>query len=215
MKIHKEGKKVLLKEFVIIVLLTIGLIYTPYTTFFYIILLFSIFIFTLTLYFFRVPNRKLELKDGVIYAPCDGKIVVIEETIEKEFFKDNRIQISIFMSPLNVHNQIYPICGKISYIKYHTGKYLFAWDSKASTDNESCSTVIENKKISILCKQIAGALARRIITYANINDIVNIGDELGFIKFGSRVDIFLPIGTNVKVNINDKTVSGKTVIGTF
>lgn len=215
MKIHKEGKKVLLKGIVIIVLFTIGLIYTSYTTFFYSILLFSLFIFTLTLYFFRVPNRKLELKDGVIFAPCDGKIVVIEETIEKEFFKDKRIQISIFMSPLNVHNQIYPISGKISYVKYHPGKFLFAWDSKASTDNESCSTVIENKKISILCKQIAGALARRIITYANINKNVNVGDELGFIKFGSRVDIFLPIGTKVKVNINDKTVSGKTVIGTF
>ncbi len=215
MKIHKEGRKILLKGLIIILLVTIGLIYTSNTTFFYTVLIFLLFIFTLTLYFFRLPNRKLELKDGIIYAPCDGKIVVIEETIEKEFYKDKRIQISIFMSPLNVHNQIYPISGKISYTKYHQGKFLFAWDSKASSDNESCSIVIENKKISILCKQIAGALARRIITYANINDTVDVGNELGFIKFGSRVDIFLPIGTTVKVNINDKTISGKTVIGTF
>ena len=119
------------------------------------------------------------------------------------------------MSPLNVHNQIYPINGKINYTKYHPGKFLFAWNSKASSDNESCSIVIENDKISILCKQIAGALARRIITYAKNNDVVSIGDELGFIKFGSRVDIFLPIGTRIKVNINDKVVSGKTIIGTF
>ena len=215
MKIHKEGKRVLLNGFIINLLLTIGLIYTSHTTFFCYILVFSLVMFILTLYFFRVPNRILELKDGYIYSPCDGKIVVIEETIEKEFYKDKRMQISIFMSPLNVHNQIYPIKGKINYTKYHPGKFLFAWDSKASIDNESCSTVIENKRISILCKQIAGALARRIITYANTNDLVNIGDELGFIKFGSRVDIFLPIGTTIKVNINDKVVSGKTIIGTF
>ena len=215
MKIHKEGKKILLNELIICILLLIGLIYSTYTTFFYTAFVFSLIILTLTLYFFRVPKRILERKDGLIYAPCDGKIVVIEETLEKEFYKDQRIQISIFMSPLNVHNQIYPINGKINYTKYNPGKFLFAWNSKASLDNENCSVVIENDKISILCKQIAGALARRIITYANQNDVVNIGDELGFIKFGSRVDIFLPLGTKIKANINDKVVSGKTIIGTF
>tara|TARA_B100001142_G_scaffold55912_2_gene54423 strand:+ start:502 stop:1143 length:642 start_codon:yes stop_codon:yes gene_type:complete len=213
MKIHKEGKKILRNEVIIIILL--GIINSFSSNFLLILLPICLSIFGLTLYFFRIPNRKFDKKEGVIYAPCDGKIVVIEETIEQEFYKNKRIQVSIFMSPLNIHNQLYPIKGQIKYTQYKAGKFLFAWEPKASTDNESCSVVIENKEISILCKQIAGALARRIITYAKINDIVDSCEELGFIKFGSRVDLFLPLGTKITTQLGRKVTGGQSIIGTY
>ena len=172
-------------------------------------------LFIMSVYFFRKPNRELERKDGTVYSPCDGKIVVIEETEEMEFYKDKRIQVSIFMSPLNVHNQIYPISGEVEYKKYHPGKYLVAWHPKSSLLNERSSVVVKNEKISILCKQIAGAVARRIVTYAEVGDKVTSSDEYGFIKFGSRVDVFLPIDTKINVKINETVKSGQSIIAKY
>jgi phosphatidylserine decarboxylase len=169
----------------------------------------------MSVYFFRKPNRKLERKDGTIYSPCDGKVVVIEETDEIEFYKDKRIQVSIFMSPLNVHNQIYPISGKVEYKKYHPGKYLVAWHPKSSLLNERSTVVVKNDKISILCRQIAGAVARRIVTYAEVGDIATSSEEYGFIKFGSRVDVFLPVGTTINVTMNETVKSGQSIIAKY
>jgi phosphatidylserine decarboxylase len=150
-----------------------------------------------------------------VYAPCDGKVVVIEQTEESEFYNDKRLQISIFMSPLNVHNNLYPISGKVAYTKYHDGKFLVAWHPKASTDNERNTVVVKNDKISVLFRQIAGAVARRIVTYANVGNSAVAADEFGFIKFGSRVDVFLPIGTKVCAEINQKVKGGLSIIATY
>jgi phosphatidylserine decarboxylase len=169
----------------------------------------------MTLNFFRIPKRKFERKEGIVYAPCDGKVVVIEETEETEYYKDKRIQVSIFMSPLNVHNQVYPISGIVKYTKYHPGKFLVAWHPKASTDNERCTVVVENDKISILFRQIAGAVARRIMTYSKENDTANVADEFGFIKFGSRVDLFFPIGTKINTQLEEKVTGGLSVIASY
>ena len=191
MNIHKEGRSLIKNS--IFLLLLIGIIsgfndaFTSFT-----LPIFSFFILFF-IWFFRVPKRNFNIIDGNIYAPCDGKIVVIEETHENEFFKDNRIQVSIFMSPLNVHNNLYPINGAIEYTKYHPGKFLFAWNPKSSSENERNTVVIKNSNIEILCRQIAGALARRIICYSQLNKDIKACQELGFIKFGSRVDLFLPI----------------------
>ena len=213
MKIHQEGHKILRNQIIIYLLIGIITDFSDYFTNYITPFLCLIFIFSL--YFFRTPTRLNKFKDGLIYAPCDGKVVVIEETIEKEYFKDKRIQVSIFMSPLNIHSNLYPISGAIKHIKYHPGKFLFAWNPKASEDNEMNSVVIKNKNISVLVKQIAGALARRIISYSKLEDKINVGDELGFIKFGSRVDVFLPLGTKLKIKIKEKVKGGKTVIGSY
>jgi len=212
MKLHKEGKIILRNLFITSIILLLGstLKLIPIFIFYIIFLLFII-----TLNFFRIPKRKFEKKEGIIYAPCDGKLVVIEETNENEYFKDRRLQVSIFMSPLNVHNNLYPISGVVKYLKYHHGKFLVAWNPKSSTDNERSTVVVKNDKIEILCRQIAGALARRIITYSKLNDEVNVSDELGFIKFGSRVDIYLPLGTKIKAKLDQKMVGGKSIIGTY
>jgi phosphatidylserine decarboxylase len=169
----------------------------------------------MTLNFFRIPKREFERKEGVVYAPCDGKVVVIEETTEQEYYKDKRIQVSIFMSPLNVHNQVYPISGNVKYTKYHPGKFLVAWHPKASIDNERSTVVVENDMITILFSQIAGALARRIVTYSQVNTKANVADEYGFIKFGSRVDLYLPIGTKLNVSLGKKVTGGKSIIATY
>jgi phosphatidylserine decarboxylase len=212
MKLHKEGKIILRNLFITSMILLLGstLKLIPIFIFYIIFLLFII-----SLNFFRIPKRKFEKKEGIIYAPCDGKLVVIEETNENEYFKDRRLQVSIFMSPLNVHNNLYPISGVVKYLKYHHGKFLVAWNPKSSTDNERSTVVVKNEKIEILCRQIAGALARRIITYSKLNDEVNVSDELGFIKFGSRVDIYLPLGTKIKAKLDQKMVGGKSIIGTY
>ena len=155
--------------------------------------------------FFRVPHRKVILDDELIFAPADGKVVVIEEVFENEYFKDNRIQVSVFMSPLNVHVNYYSLKGLITYYKYHAGKYLVAWHPKSSTENERNTIVIKHPNgFEILMRQIAGAMARRIVCYANINAEVEQAQELGFIKFGSRVDLFLPLGSEILVRINQK-----------
>jgi phosphatidylserine decarboxylase len=164
------------------------------------------------LWFFRIPNRQLVIDDNLIIAPADGKVVVIEETEETEYFKDRRLQVSIFMSPLNVHVNRNPISGTVKYAKYHAGKFLVAWHPKSSTENERTTVVFSNPKIEILARQIAGAVARRIVLYMKGGEQVKQCDEFGFIKFGSRVDLFLPLGTKVDVKIDQKVQGGQTII---
>ena len=167
------------------------------------------------LQFFRNPKRTVLPNENQIIAPVDGKVVVIEEVYEGEFFKDKRIQVSIFMSPINVHVTRYALSGIVKFSKYHPGKFLVAWHPKASEENERTTVVIENKTFgAILYRQIAGALARRIVNYAEVGMQVTQGEDAGFIKFGSRVDIFLPLGTPINVVLNQKAIGGKTIIAT-
>lgn len=165
--------------------------------------------------FFRVPNRKLTIIDGAVIAPADGKVVVIEETVDVEYFKDKRLQVSIFMSPANVHVNRNPIDGEVVYNQYHKGKFLVAWHPKSSTDNERHSAVIRNGDKEVLVKQIAGALAKRIVNYLAVGQKVKQTEEMGFIKFGSRVDLLLPVGTRVHVGLNEVVQGGVTVIATL
>lgn len=208
MKIHKEGYKII-RNFIIISL-TI-LLFFPY--FYLSFILLSTLL--LIVYFFRVPNRKIKTSKNVVFAPCDGKIVQIREVEETEFFKQKKILVSIFMSPLNVHSNHYPIDGNVVYTKYHPGKFLVAWNPKSSTKNERSSVVIENTKISVLVRQIAGALARRIVTYSKRNEQVASGEELGFIKFGSRVDLYLPLSTEINVKLNEKVKAKISIIAKY
>ena len=167
----------------------------------------------LILQFFRNPKRDTPLNEDAIIAPVDGKVVVIEEVEEPEYFKDKRLQVSIFMSPINVHVTRYALGGTVSYSKYHPGKYLVAWHPKSSTENERTTVVVKNKSFGeVLYRQIAGALAKRIVNYAKEGDEVIQGSDAGFIKFGSRVDLFLPLNTNVKVNIGDAVKGGVQVL---
>ena len=173
----------------------------------------SAFLLIAILQFFRSPIKRVTPDEQIVLCPADGKVVVIEETEETEYFKDRRIQVSIFMSPINVHVNRNPISGIVSYFKYHPGKFLVAWHPKSSTDNERTTVVVKNRSnVEVLFRQIAGAMARRIVWYVKEQDTVTQGAEFGFIKFGSRVDLFLPLGTDVLVNIGDKVVGGKTVI---
>jgi len=165
------------------------------------------------LQFFRNPKRTLQVNDNCIIAPVDGKVVVIEEVFEKEYFKDKRIQVSIFMSPINVHVTRYAASGIVKFSKYHPGKFLVAWHPKASEENERTTVVIDTPQFGeILYRQIAGALAKRIVNYAQEGDVAVQGEDAGFIKFGSRVDLFLPLGTKINVQLNDKAVGNKTII---
>ena len=167
----------------------------------------------LILQFFRNPVRTVEINDNHIIAPVDGKVVVIEEVFEGEYFKDKRLQVSIFMSPINVHVTRYALNGIVKFSKYHPGKFLVAWHPKASEENERTTVVIENQVFGeVLYRQIAGALARRIVNYAKEGMQVIQGTDAGFIKFGSRVDLFLPLGTKINVKLNDKAIGGKTII---
>ena len=169
--------------------------------------------YLIILQFFRVPKRVTEINPKHIIAPADGKVVVIEETVENEYFKGPRRQISIFMSPLNVHVNFNPISGIVSYFKYHPGKFLVAWHPKSSTENERTTYVVKDENgTEVLFRQIAGALAKRICWYAKEGDAVEQGKEFGFIKFGSRIDIFLPLDAEIYVNIGDKPVGSETVI---
>ncbi|WP_162127428.1 phosphatidylserine decarboxylase family protein [Flavobacterium phycosphaerae] len=175
----------------------------------------TLFFLIMILQFFRNPKRTVEINDNHIIAPVDGKVVVIEEVFEEEYFKDKRLQVSIFMSPINVHVTRYAANGKIKFSKYHPGKYLVAWHPKASTENERTTVVIETKEFGeILYRQIAGALARRIVNYAEEGQQVVQGEDAGFIKFGSRVDIYLPLGTKINVQLNEKAIGGKTIVAT-
>jgi len=213
---HKEGGKIIL----IATSLTVALLLLSEEFIANFWLLKSVEIIVLALLililqFFRNPKRVVEINDNHIIAPVDGKIVVIEEVFEGEYFKDRRLQVSIFMSPINVHVTRYPVNGKVKFSKYHPGKFLVAWHPKASEENERTTVVIENRIFGeILYRQIAGALARRIVNYAQEGMQVVQGTDAGFIKFGSRVDLFLPIGTQVNVTLNQKAVGGKTIIAT-
>lgn len=211
---HKEGGKIIL----IATTLTVALLLLSeefITTFWLLksVQLIVFFLLLLILQFFRNPKRTVEINDNHIIAPVDGKVVVIEEVFESEYFKDKRMQVSIFMSPINVHVTRYPVNGKVKFSKYHPGKFLVAWHPKASEENERTTVVIENRIFGeILYRQIAGALARRIVNYAEEGMHVVQGTDAGFIKFGSRVDLFLPLGTQINVKLNQKAVGGKTII---
>ena len=165
--------------------------------------------------FFRIPSRTFTYDENAIVSPADGKVVVIEETFDTEYFNEKRLQISVFMSPANVHVNRYPVSGKVEYSQYHKGKYLVAWDPKSSTENERHSIVISNPKVNMLVKQIAGALARRIVNYAVPGEQAKQNEELGFIKFGSRVDLLLPVGTKVNVKIGDTVKNGVSILATI
>jgi phosphatidylserine decarboxylase len=216
MKFHKEGyaSLVLVLVFSIIV---IGIAHYFFNEF----LIAKLFAYVLSgfllitiLQFFRHPKRNFTTGENLIISPADGKIVVIEETTENEYFKDKRLQVSVFMSPINVHVNRYPIAGVVSFFKYHPGKFLAAWEPKSSTENERTTVVVKHKNgTEILFRQIAGALARRIVWYCKQNDVAEQCGEMGFIKFGSRVDLFLPIGTKLNVKIGDVVKGSQSVLG--
>ncbi len=216
MKIHKEGFSTILISTIItavIVALTVILIMPRYPILGWIIAVAVVGLLVFILSFFRIPNRTYTEGEDMIVAPCDGTVVVIEEVEADEYFKDKRLQISIFMSPLNVHVNRNPVSGEVVYSQYHPGKYLVAWHPKSSTDNERHSVVYRQHGKEMLVKQIAGALAKRIVNYLKPGDKVLQGAEMGFIKFGSRVDLLLPLDTNVEVKINQKVKGGVTVLG--
>ena len=211
---HKEGHKILIVSFVILLALSLSTDAILEIEWLKTLLLITyLVLFLLIAQFFRNPKRTTVVNDSVVYAPVDGKVVVIEDVIEKEYFKDKRKQVSIFMSPINVHVTRYPISGKILFSKYHPGKYLVAWHPKSSEENERTTIVVENEKSGkVLYRQIAGAMAKRIINYAKETEIAVQGEDAGFIRFGSRVDLFLPLDANIKVNLDQKVKGGLTVI---
>ena len=192
-------------------IITYSLINTYWVKF--VILIVSLIFFFLILQFFRNPKRVTPTNNEHIIAPVDGKVVAIEEVYEKEYFKEKRIQISIFMSPINVHVTRHPVGGKVTYSKYHPGKFLVAWHPKSSEENERTTVVVKNERAGeILYRQIAGAMAKRIVNYAEVDSEVVQGSDSGFIKFGSRVDVFIPLGSKVKVELNQKVKGGISVI---
>ena len=216
MRFHKEGYASLLLALLFsIILIFIAWHFFPESAMaHWFAYLLSGFVVITILQFFRNPTREFTTGDNLVIAPADGKIVVIEETEEKEYFKDKRLQVSIFMSPVNVHVNRYPIAGTVSFFKYHPGKFLAAWEPKSSTDNERTTVVVKHsgKGTEILFRQIAGALARRIVWYCKQGDVAQQCGEMGFIKFGSRVDLFLPLGTKLNVKIGDVVVGSQTAI---
>jgi phosphatidylserine decarboxylase len=215
MTIHKEGYSSLaICILFIAVLNAIIQFYFPQAyAVKWIVYILSFVLFLIILQFFRSPSITIDKDETQVLCPADGKVVVIEETVETEFFKDKRIQLSVFMSPINVHINRNPISGIVKYFKYHPGKYLVAWHPKSSTENERTTIVIENNQgVAILFRQIAGALARRIVWYVKEGDKAAQGDQFGFIKFGSRVDVFLPLGTEIKVELGQVVKGGKTIL---
>jgi phosphatidylserine decarboxylase len=218
MTIHREGYKSIAIATLIFGAINVSVYFFLSTSLLWLCNI--IFILTLGLLlflvsFFRIPKRKLTIIDGAVVAPADGKVVVIEETTDVEYFKDKRLQVSIFMSPANVHVNRNPMDGEVVYNQYHKGKFLVAWHPKSSTDNERHSVVIKKDNIEILVKQIAGALAKRIINYLQVGQKVKQTEEMGFIKFGSRVDLLLPVGTKINVTLNQAVQGGVTVIATL
>lgn len=218
MTIHKEGYKSILITAILFAVVNLASFY--FISFRYAWLSWLIFVVTLGLLlfiisFFRVPARNLTRGDNLVICPADGKVVVIEEMYDEEYFKDKRLQISIFMSPANVHQNRNPMDGEVVYSQYHKGKYLVAWHPKSSTENERHSVVLRTPRGEILIKQIAGALAKRIINYLRVGQQVEQSSEMGFIKFGSRVDVLLPPGTKVNVQLNEMVKGGITVLATL
>lgn len=218
MRIHKEGYKSIAISAILLAAINLCSFY--FLSFYYpviswLIFLVSIIFWLFIVSFFRVPERQLVLGEELIICPADGKVVVIEEAHDEEYFKDRRLQISVFMSPANVHQNMNPVSGEVVYSQYHKGKYLVAWHPKSSTENERHSVVIKNSRADVLVKQIAGAVARRIVNYLTVGQVVEQGGELGFIKFGSRVDILLPLGSIPSVKINEVVKGGITVLATL
>ncbi|WP_298154968.1 phosphatidylserine decarboxylase family protein [Flavobacterium sp.] len=211
---HKEGAKIILISCAI----TVGIVlladqFIPELWIKKTLQIAALLFLIIILQFFRNPKRLLVVNNNHVIAPVDGKVVVIEEVYESEYFKDNRMQVSIFMSPINVHVTRFPVSGKVKFSKYHPGKFLVAWHPKASEENERTTIVVENKVFGeVLYRQIAGALAKRIVNYAEEGMDVVQGEDAGFIKFGSRVDLFLPLGSKIEVKLNQKAVGNKTII---
>ncbi len=218
MTIHKEGYTsiALCVLFIFVVNAIIQFYYPDANALRWIVYILSFALFIIILQFFRSPHFHINIDESQVLCPADGKVVVIEETEESEFLKDRRIQISVFMSPINVHVNRNPIAGVVKYFRYHPGKYLVAWHPKSSTENERTTVVIENSKgVSVLFRQIAGAMARRIVWYVKEGDKVEQGAQFGFIKFGSRVDVFLPLGTKINVGLGEVVKGGRTVLATL
>lgn len=217
MTIHKAGYKLLLKILIAVILINLASYYfINNMTIVHSILIVTILIYLLIVNFFRFPNRVIIQDDNTILAPADGKIVVIEETEEPEYFKERRLQVSIFMNIFNVHINWFPVNGIIKYFKYHKGNFAAAYLPKSSTENERTTIVIEcNNGQTILMRQIAGAMAKRIVSYAPVGGKARQDQHAGFIKFGSRVDLFLPLDTKIEVKLGQKTTGSQTVIGTF
>ena len=218
MKFHREGYSILLISSIASLIIGIANYFLAlknlHCIVFWGIEAINLIFFILIVQFFRIPNRQRTYKDDEIVCPADGEIVVIEETFESEYFNDTRIQVSIFMSPLNVHANYYPVNGVVNYQKYHPGKFLVAWHPKSSTENERATMVIKTKEgQEVLVRQIAGAVARRICYYNEIGSIAKQGEEFGFIKFGSRIDVFLPKNTELSIAIGDKVKSKLTILG--
>jgi phosphatidylserine decarboxylase len=211
---HKEGYKIILITFAIVAIIAlVAHFYIDVNWLRITIQLTAILFLVLILQFFRNPKRVALVNENHVLAPVDGKVVVIEEVFEKEYFNDKRLQISIFMSPINVHVTRYPVGGTVRYSKYHPGKFLVAWHPKSSEENERTTVVVNTQKFGdVLFRQIAGALAKRIINYAKEGDNAQQGADFGFIKFGSRVDVFLPVNTPINVQIGDKVKGAKTII---
>lgn len=218
MTIHKEGYKsigIAALLFGLINIASFAFLNEKYPVIASIIFWASVIVFLFIVSFFRIPRRVHTTGEKHIVCPADGKVVVIEEVIDEEYFKDKRVQVSIFMSPANVHVNRNPVSGEVLYSKYHKGKYLVAWHPKSSTENERHSVVLKNEEGEILVKQIAGALAKRIVNYLNVGQTVEQAKEMGFIKFGSRVDVLLPVGTTINVQLNEVVKGGVTVLATF
>lgn len=218
MTIHREGYKSIAVATMIFLILNLLMFWQLGSSLLWLCLVFLVLSLGLVLFivsFFRIPARKLTIHDRQVIAPADGKVVVIEETVDEEYFKDKRLQVSIFMSPANVHVNRNPVSGEVVYNQYHKGKYLVAWNPKSSTENERHSAVIKKGETEVLVKQIAGALAKRICNYLEVGQKVEQGNEFGFIKFGSRVDLLLPVGTTINVQLNEVVKGGVTVIATL
>lgn len=215
---HKEGHKIILISFILTVIsfLLIDNFITETDWLRTVLMLLILVFLILILQFFRNPKRLTSKNDHHIVSPVDGKVVVIEEVYEKEYLKKQCIQLSVFMSPINVHVTRYPTSGDITFSKYHPGKYLVAWHPKASEENERTTVVVKNKIFGdVLFRQIAGALAKRIVNYAKEGEIAKQGEDSGFIKFGSRVDIYIPLDSKIKVKINDKVRGGESVLASY
>jgi phosphatidylserine decarboxylase len=216
MRIHREGYLIILITTLVLGLLNFGVHRLAGDgLMFQVIMLLSIVMYVLVVQFFRNPARYTHIDPNTIIAPADGKVVVIEEVEEPEYFKDKRRQVSIFMSPLNVHVNRNPIGGQVAYVRYYPGKYLVAWHPKSSTENERTTVVIDQGGRKVLFRQIAGALARRIIYYVKEGQQVKQGNEMGFIRFGSRIDLFLPLDAKISVKLGEKTTGGETIIARF
>lgn len=218
MKFHREGIPTLLITLMLTLMINgvFGFLFGGLPWVRYLFLALSVFALITVLQFFRHPNRKIATNTNNILSPADGKVVVIEEVEEPEYFKDKRIQISVFMSPVNVHVNRAPIKGLVKFVKYHAGLYLVAWHPKSSTQNERTTVVLEHENgKSVLMRQIAGALARRIVYYCKEGEMLQQGEEFGFIKFGSRVDVFVPVGTKINVELNQVVKGGITSLASF